>query len=68
MVPMVFVTTMAFLSAVYQLWTLYEAGNYLLVFLDVLIIIAAIWVMLESASALMTARRDKAAPVAASVD
>jgi carbon starvation protein len=68
MVPMVFVTTMAFLSAVYQLWTLYEAGSYLLVFLDVLIIIAAIWVMLESASALMTARRDKAAPVAAGVD
>ena len=68
MVPMVFVTTMSFLSAVYQLWTLYEAGNYVLVFLDVLIIIAAIWVMLESASALMSARRDKAAPVAAVVD
>jgi carbon starvation protein len=68
MVPMVFVTTMAFLSAVYQLWTLYEAGSYVLVFLDVLIIIAAIWVMLESASALMTARRDQVAPVAADVD
>ncbi|HUE84931.1 MAG TPA: carbon starvation protein A [Vicinamibacterales bacterium] len=68
MVPMVFVTTMSFLSAVYQLWTLYEAGNYVLVFLDVLIIIAAIWVMLESASALISARRDNAAPVAAVVD
>ena len=47
---------------------LYEAGNDLLVFLDVLIVIAAIWVMLESASALMSARRDNAAPVAAVVD
>jgi len=34
-------------------------------FLDVLIIIAAILVMLESASALMIVRRDKTAPVAA---
>jgi carbon starvation protein len=68
MVPMVFVTTMAFLSALYQLWALYEAGNYMLVFLDVLIIIAAIWVMLSSASALMSARRGNTARVAAVVD
>jgi carbon starvation protein len=51
MVPMVFVTTMSFFSALYQLWNLYTSGNYLLVTIDVLIIIAAIFVMLESASA-----------------
>jgi carbon starvation protein len=63
MVPMVFVTTMSFLSALYQLWALYEAGNYLLVVLDLLIIVAAVWVMLEAASALLNARRGGAAPV-----
>ena len=56
LVPMVFVTSMAFLSAVYQLWSLYTAGNYLLVGLDLLIIVAAVWVMLEAAGALVAAR------------
>lgn len=51
MVPMVFVTTMAFLAAVYQLWDLFETGQYLLVFLDLLIIVAAVLVMLEAVSA-----------------
>jgi carbon starvation protein len=57
LVPMVFVTSMAFLSAVFQLWNLYETGQYLLVFLDLLIIVAAVLVMLEAVSALMQARR-----------
>jgi carbon starvation protein len=68
MVPMVFVTTMAFLSALYQLWALYEAGNYALVFLDLLIIIAAIWVMLEASSALKSARPRQVVPVTTVVD
>ena len=59
LVPMAFVTTMAFLSAVYQLWDLYETGQYLLVVLDVLIIVAAILVMLEAVSALLQARRTR---------
>lgn len=57
LIPMAVVTSMAFLSAVYELWALYARGNYLLVFLDGLIIVAAIWVMLESVSALLEARR-----------
>jgi carbon starvation protein len=57
MIPMIFVTIMAFLSALYQLWDLYSSGNYLLVFIDVLIIIAAIFVVLESGSALMRERK-----------
>jgi carbon starvation protein len=51
MVPMVFVLTVSFLAAVYQLWGLYQTGQYLLVFLDLLIIIAAVLVMLEAVSA-----------------
>jgi carbon starvation protein len=64
MIPMVFVTLMAFLSAVYQLWMLYAESNYLLVFLDALIIIGAVWVMLEAASALLNARREQSALLA----
>ena len=58
LVPMVIVTSMAFLSALYELWALYERGNVLLVLLDILIIVAAVWVMLEATSALVSARRD----------
>ncbi len=61
--PMVFVTTMALLSALYQLRDLYVAGNYLLVAIDVVIIITAIFVMLEAVSALMRERRAAAAAV-----
>ena len=61
MVPMVFVTSMAFLSAVYQLWDLYTTGQYFLVAIDILIIITAVLVMLESASAFMRERRNAAA-------
>ncbi len=68
MVPMVFVTSMAFLSAVYQLWALYAAGNYVLVALDLLIIVAAVWVMLEATAALVSARRAKAGAAAAPAD
>jgi carbon starvation protein len=68
MVPMVFVTTMSFLSSLYQLWSLYAAGNYLLVVLDLLIILAAVWVMLEAASAFFSAQRANAEPVPVVVD
>jgi carbon starvation protein len=57
MVPMVFVTGMSFLAALYQLWSLYETAQYLLVAVDLLIVIAAVFVMLEATSALLTARK-----------
>jgi len=57
LVPMVFVTTMAFLSALYQLWDLFRSGNYVLGVVDILIVFATVWVMLEAASALARARR-----------
>ena len=65
LIPMVFVTTMALLSALYQLSSLYTEGNYLLMAIDVVIIITAIFVMLEAVSALMRERR-AAAGMAAS--
>ena len=60
LVPMIFVTAMAFLSALLQLRDLYTTGQFVLVFIDIVIIIAAVMVMLEAASALMSARRVKA--------
>ena len=60
MIPMVFVTTMAFLSALIQLADLYRAGNYLLIAVDLLIIVAAILVALEAASAFMREKRKAA--------
>ena len=57
MVPMVFVTTMAFVSALLELRGFYTRGNYLLVCLNLLVIVAAIFVMLEASSAFMRARR-----------
>jgi carbon starvation protein len=66
MVPMVFVTSMAFLSALYQLAELYSRSQYLLLFLDILIIIAAVFVMLEAVSALVRVRGARTRMVTAS--
>ena len=49
--PMIFVTAMSFLSALYQLRGLYEDGAWALLFFDLLIIVFAIMVMLEGFSA-----------------
>ncbi|TDI39133.1 MAG: carbon starvation protein A [Acidobacteria bacterium] len=56
LVPMVFVTGMAFVAALFQLGSLYREGSYVLLVMDSMIIVAAIFVMLEAASALMAAR------------
>lgn len=50
---------MALLSAICQLWDLYRTGNYLLLSIDVLIVLAAVWVMLEAASALARERKER---------
>ena len=60
LVPMVFVTVMSFFAALYQLWDLFAGGQYLLAGLDVVILIAAIFVLLEAASAFTRERRTAA--------
>ena len=57
LVPMVFVTTMSFLAAIYQLWDLFNGGSYMLMTLDVVVIILAIFVILESTSAFSREKR-----------
>ncbi len=66
MVPMVFVTGMSFLAALYQLWGFYSTGDYFLLGVDILIVITSIFVMLEAIGAFMRARRIAAAPAVAS--
>ncbi len=68
MIPMVFVTTMAFLSALYQLWDLYSSANYVLLVLDIMIVIAAVFVMLEASSAFMRERRASTVAVPSPAD
>ena len=62
LVPMVFVTIMSFLAAVYQLWDLYTGGQYMLVAVDVIVIIMAIFVILEATSAFTREKRAAANP------
>jgi carbon starvation protein len=63
LVPMIFVTGVSLLAALYQLWSLYAGRQYLLLVVDVMIIVAALFVILEAASALMRERRAAGAPV-----
>ncbi len=62
LVPMVFVTLMSLFAALYQLWGLFTGGQYLLVVVDIIVIIMAIFVILEAISAFT---REKAAADAA---
>ena len=59
--PMVFVTTMSFLAAIYQLWDLITGGSYILMTLDVVVIILAIFVILEATSAFSREKKAAAA-------
>ncbi len=57
--PMVFITTMALAAAIYQLGNLYREGGilYPLLWIDVAIVLLAIFTMLEAGSAFMREKR-----------
>jgi len=60
--PMIFITTMALAAALVQLNTLYREGGilYPLLWVDLVVVILAIFVMLEAGSAFMRAKRSAA--------
>ena len=60
LIPLVFVTFMSLWAAVLQLRTFLEAGNWLLLVLDVIIICCAIWVIVEAFTAISKARKEPA--------
>ena len=60
LIPLVFVTAMSLWAAVLQLRTLWGAGNWLLLVLDVIIICCAIWVIVEAFTAISKSRKEPA--------
>ncbi|MGP9845147.1 carbon starvation CstA family protein [Brachybacterium sp. 107] len=59
MIPLVFVLFISVYALIIQLGEFFAAGNWLLLALDVIILIAAVWVIVESAVALNRARKDE---------
>jgi carbon starvation protein len=58
LVPFAFLLTMTLMALLVQLVDFWNQGRYFLVFLDVLILVATIWVALESLGTLREARRE----------
>jgi carbon starvation protein len=58
LVPLVIVFVMAFWAAVVQLGDLYDARDWLLLAIDVVIIIAAVWVAFEAVAAMRRATQE----------
>jgi carbon starvation protein len=66
LVPLSFLMVMTIAALLVQLRAFWEAGSYFLVFLDVLILVAAVWVTLEALAALQRTRRNGPQPPAPS--
>lgn len=56
LIPLVFVMSMSFYAAVVQLGAFWASKNWLLLGLDIIILVAALWVILESVIAMTKAR------------
>ncbi|WP_454084472.1 carbon starvation CstA family protein [Georgenia sp. Marseille-Q6866] len=74
LIPLVFVMAMSLFAAIVQVRTFYTSENWLLLVLDLVIIVAAIWVILEATIAMTKARKsppetdDESLAVETSVD
>ena len=62
---MVFLLLMTIAALLYQLWGFYDQGNWLLVVMDLVILVAAVWVGLEALAAFQKARNGVATQQAA---
>ncbi|WP_257160512.1 carbon starvation CstA family protein [Corynebacterium cystitidis] len=56
-IPLVFVTVMSLWAAILQLGTLWEGRNWLLLVIDAIIVVCAIWVIVEAFTAISRARK-----------
>jgi len=61
MIPMIFILITSFLGGMIQLLAFYNAGNYLLVALDFIVLVVSVLVMLEAASVVSKIKKDQAA-------
>jgi carbon starvation protein len=59
LLPMVFVLVMSFWAGVVKLIEFYRDGNWLLVFIDAIVLITSLMVMLEAASVISKFRRER---------
>ncbi|GAB2510315.1 Carbon starvation protein A [Corynebacterium atrinae] len=59
LIPLVFVLVVSLWAAIVQVRGFYDAQNWLLLFLDIVIIICAIWVTIEAFSAMNRARNEE---------
>ena len=57
LIPLVFVLVMSIYALIVQIGTFYADGNWLLLALDIIILIASLWVALEAGIAMQTARK-----------
>ena len=57
LIPLVFVLVMSIYALVVQIGTFYADGNWLLLGLDLVILVASLWVALEAAIAMQAARK-----------
>ncbi|MEW1980248.1 carbon starvation protein A [Citricoccus sp. NPDC079358] len=58
LIPLVFVAIVSVYALIIQLGTFFSTQNWLLLVLDVIILICALWVIVESVAAMNRARRD----------
>ncbi|HSD70654.1 MAG TPA: carbon starvation protein A [Woeseiaceae bacterium] len=68
LIPMAFVLLMSSWAAVVKLIEFYRDGNWLLVFIDVVVLVTSLMAILESVSAIARFRRDSRAAAAAGAD
>lgn len=61
MIPMIFILITSFLGGMIQLFAFYNAGNYLLVALDFIVLVVSVLVMLEAASVVSKIKKEQAA-------
>ncbi len=66
LIPMVLVLIMSFWSGVIKLIEYYQAGNWLLIILDFIVLVVSVLVMLEAVSVIMKVRGEKQSGEAAS--
>ena len=62
MIPLLFVLFVSVYAALIQLGTFYREGNWLLLIMDLVIVVAAVWVIVESAIALKRAHASEPEP------
>jgi len=62
LIPAVFVIFVSIYALIVQLGQFYNDGNWLLLVLDIIVLIAAVWVLIEAAMAMVRTRNQEPDP------